>query len=182
VLSGSSDVCIIPVSYRSETEQDNALGKVIECVSTISREIRIMIVHNTTITLQTAGFADCIDVTADLERCLGDSGVENGLLTLMIAGSTAAVTTIEFESGAVSDLRKALERLAPVNGTYAHNLRWGDGNGFSHVRAALMKPSLTIPVIDGKLCLGTWQQVVALDFDNRPRKRSIIVQIIGEKQ
>ncbi len=140
-----------------------------------------MIIHNTSISIQTHGFSDCVDVTGDLARCLDDSGVKNGLLTLMIAGSTAAVTTIEFESGAVSDLKKALERLAPMNGTYAHNLRWGDGNGFSHVRAALMKPSLTIPVMDGTLCLGTWQQVVALDFDNKPRKRTLIVQIIGEE-
>ncbi len=140
-----------------------------------------MIVHHTSITLQTEGFSDCVDVTSDLERCLGDSRVKNGLLTLMIAGSTAAVTTIEFESGAVSDLKKALDRLAPMDDTYAHNLRWGDGNGFSHVRAALMKPSLTIPVMDGKLCLGTWQQVVALDFDNKPRKRTLIVQILGEE-
>jgi secondary thiamine-phosphate synthase enzyme len=140
-----------------------------------------MIVLHTSITLQTGGFSDCVDVTADLARCLGDSGVKNGLLTLMIAGSTAAVTTIEFETGAVSDLKQALERLAPMDGTYAHNLRWGDGNGFSHVRAALMKPSLTIPVVDGELCLGTWQQVVALDFDNKPRKRRLIVQIMGEE-
>ena len=139
-----------------------------------------MTVYNTSLMLQTEGFADCIDVTGKLEACLRDSGVSNGLLTLMIAGSTAAVTTIEFESGAVSDLKQALERLAPITGTYAHNLRWGDGNGFSHVRAALMKPSLSIPVIDGKLSLGTWQQVVVLDFDNKPRKRTAIVQVMGE--
>jgi secondary thiamine-phosphate synthase enzyme len=141
-----------------------------------------MILYNTTMILQTEGFADCVDITARLETCLSDSGVTNGLLTLMVAGSTAAVTTIEFESGAVGDLKKALERLAPINGTYAHNLRWGDGNGFSHVRAALMKPSLSIPVIRGKLTLGTWQQVVVLDFDNKSRNRSVIVHIMGEKQ
>ena len=153
----------------------------IECDLIVGRgEVR-MIVYHTSITIQTDGFADCIDVTRDLEHCLEESKVKNGLLTLMVAGSTAAVTTIEFESGAVSDLKETLERLAPMDGTYAHNLRWGDGNGFSHVRAALMKPSLTIPVIDGKLCLGTWQQVVTLDFDNKPRRRTLIVQIMGEE-
>jgi secondary thiamine-phosphate synthase enzyme len=141
-----------------------------------------MIVFDTSLILQTEGFADCIDITGRLNTCLSDSRVTNGLLTVIVAGSTAAVTTIEFESGAVSDLKKALERLAPIDGTYAHNLRWGDGNGFSHVRAALMKPSLSIPVIHGKLTLGTWQQVVVLDFDNKPRNRPVIVHIMGEEQ
>lgn len=141
-----------------------------------------MIVYDTSIVLQTEGFADCVDITGKLEGYLRDSGVTSGLMTVMVAGSTAAITTIEFESGAVNDLKKALERLAPMNGTYEHNLRWGDGNGFSHVRAALMKPSLSIPVIGGKLTLGTWQQVVVLDFDNKPRKRSVIVHIMGEEK
>jgi secondary thiamine-phosphate synthase enzyme len=139
-----------------------------------------MIIHNKTIVLGTKGFSDCHDMTSEIRTILGESGVQDGLLTIMVAGSTAAVTTIEFEAGAVSDLKQALERLAPVDMEYAHNLRWRDGNGFSHVRAALMRPSLSVPVIDGKLCLGTWQQLILLDFDNRPRKRSVIVQVIGE--
>lgn len=139
-----------------------------------------MIVRNSVLKLRTQGFADCQDITAEVERCLGQSGVKEGLVTVFVSGSTGAVTTIEFESGVIKDLKEALERLAPMDIEYAHNLRWGDGNGFSHVRAALMKPSLAIPVADGKLGLGTWQQVVFIDFDNRPRNRSLIVQVLGE--
>ncbi len=138
-----------------------------------------MIIHNGKINVSTKGFADCVDLTADLEQRLADSKVREGLLTVMIAGSTAAVTTIEYEPGVIRDLQSALGRIAPQDMEYAHNLRWGDGNGFAHVRAALMKPSLAIPVIQGKLSLGTWQQVVLLDFDNRPRNRSVLVQIMG---
>jgi secondary thiamine-phosphate synthase enzyme len=108
------------------------------------------------------------------------SGIRDGLLTVFCRGSTGAVTTIEYESGVVNDLKKAIERVAPSNITYEHDKRWGDGNGFSHVRAALMKPSLTVPVMGGRLELGTWQQLVFIDFDNRPRNREIIVQITGE--
>ncbi len=140
-----------------------------------------MIVHNSKITLSTHGFCDCKDITPALVEQVRESGVVQGLLTVMISGSTGAVTTIEFESGVINDLKEALELIAPTDKEYAHNLRWGDGNGFSHVRAALMKPSLGIPVMDGKLCLGTWQQVVFLDFDNRSRERSLAVQIIGNK-
>ncbi len=139
-----------------------------------------MIIHHATINLSTKGFSDCRDITQDVESTVRESGVRNGLATVMVSGSTAAVTTIEFESGAVNDLKQALERLAPTDIEYAHNLRWGDGNGFSHVRAALMRPSLGVPVVEGKLCLGTWQQMILLDFDNRPRSRSILVQVMGE--
>lgn len=138
-----------------------------------------MLVCHSEIELRTQGFADCLNITGQLEVLLQKSGVRHGLLTVMVSGSTGAITTIEFEPGAVSDLKAALERLAPMNMEYSHNLRWGDGNGFAHVRAALMKPSLGIPVHDGRLCLGTWQQVVFLDFDNRPRNRSLVVQILG---
>ncbi|MEW6349738.1 MAG: secondary thiamine-phosphate synthase enzyme YjbQ [Thermodesulfobacteriota bacterium] len=139
-----------------------------------------MIVHTCRVRLQTKGFFDCIDITAHLGRCLDHSKVKDGLLTVINPGSTGAITTIECESGAINDLRRAIERLAPTDGEYEHNLRWGDGNGFSHVRSALMKPSLTIPVVAGSLCLGTWQQVVFLDFDNRPRNRTLVVQLIGK--
>jgi secondary thiamine-phosphate synthase enzyme len=108
------------------------------------------------------------------------SGIVNGLVTVFCPGSTGAVTTIEYESGVLRDLQKAIERIAPSNIPYEHDKRWGDGNGFSHVRAALMKPSLTIPLIKGKLTLGTWQQIVFIDFDNRKRERDILVYIIGE--
>lgn len=140
-----------------------------------------MVIHSSSLKLSSKGFNDCLDITDQLRRCLDESGIANGTATVFVSGSTAAVTTIEYESGAVADLRAALERIAPTHEDYAHNLRWHDGNGFSHVRAALMKPSLTIPIQDGALCLGTWQQVVVLDFDNRPRNRSVLVQIMGLK-
>jgi secondary thiamine-phosphate synthase enzyme len=139
-----------------------------------------MIMHHSTIELATKGFSDFRDITPELDQCVRESGITEGLLTVINPGSTGAITTIEYESGALNDLRDALERIAPTDMEYAHNLRWGDGNGFSHVRAALMKPSLGIPVIDSTLCLGTWQQVVFLDFDNRSRQRTLIVQIIGK--
>jgi len=138
-----------------------------------------MAVFHYSLQLSTQGFGDCRDISGFLDQCIRESRINNGLLTVMVPGSTASVTTIEYESGAVRDLKAALERIAPMDMEYAHNLRWGDGNGFSHVRAALMKPSLSIPVKEGKLCLGTWQQVVVLDFDNRPRNRSVIVQVMG---
>jgi len=138
-----------------------------------------MLVYHSEIKLRSQGFADCLDITGQLERLLQKSGVRDGLLTVMLSGSTGAITTIEYEPGAISDLKAALERIAPMDMEYAHDLRWGDGNGFAHVRAALMKPSLGIPIQVGRLCLGTWQQVVFMDFDNRPRNRSLVVQIVG---
>ncbi len=133
-----------------------------------------------TLSLSTKGFSDIIDITSKVTSLLERSGIREGILTVFCRGSTGAVTTIEYESGAVSDLKKAIERIAPSNIPYEHDKRWGDGNGFSHVRAALMKPSVTVPVIGGRLSLGTWQQVVFIDFDNRSRNRELIVQITGE--
>jgi secondary thiamine-phosphate synthase enzyme len=133
-----------------------------------------------TISLSTAGFTDIVDITDKVIAVLGRSGMENGLVTVFCPGSTGAVTTIEYESGVLRDLRDAIERIVPSGLTYEHDRRWGDGNGFSHVRAALMKPSLTIPLIKGSLTLGTWQQIVFIDFDNRGRKRDIIVHVTGE--
>ena len=135
-------------------------------------------VHN--ISVKTTAKTDIIDLTPQVQRGVERSAVRNGNVTLFIPGSTAALTTIEYESGVINDLKKAIERIAPEDLTYEHNERWGDGNGYSHVRSALLGPSLHIPVIDGKLILGTWQQIVLLDFDNRPRKRQIIMQILGE--
>jgi secondary thiamine-phosphate synthase enzyme len=99
---------------------------------------------------------------------------------VFVPGSTAAVTTIEFESGVVADLKGAIDRMAPADIPYEHNARWGDGNGYSHVRAALMGPSLYVPIVDGRPSLGTWQQVVLCDFDNRPRTRRVVLQVVGE--
>lgn len=119
------------------------------------------------------------DLTPELSEWVGQVGVTEGILTVTLVGSTGAVTTIEYESGALSDLREALDRMAPVNAEYQHNERWGDGNGFSHVRSALLKTSLSIPVIEGRLVLGTWQQIVILNLDNRDRRREVQAVIVG---
>jgi secondary thiamine-phosphate synthase enzyme len=135
-----------------------------------------------TLLLNTKGFTDILDVTAEVISIVRESKVTNGLVTVFCSGSTGAVTTLEYESGVINDLRKAIEKVAPSNIPYEHDKRWGDGNGFSHVRAALMKPSLTIPVMKGEPALGTWQQIVFIDFDNRERQRTLIVQVMGETQ
>ena len=133
-----------------------------------------------TISLSTKGFSDILDITHHVDAVIGRSGIKNGLVTVFSPGSTGAVTSIEYESGVLKDLQKAIEKIIPSNIPYEHDKRWGDGNGFSHVRAALMKPSLTIPLIKGKLTLGTWQQIVFIDFDNQRRERGLLVHILGE--
>lgn len=130
-----------------------------------------------TFAVATEGFTDIVDVTTQVREACTRSGVEEGIAALFVVGSTAGLTTIEYEPGAVEDLKQALERVAPTDGFYRHNEAWGDGNGYAHVRAALMKPSLTIPIVGGKLILGTWQQIILMDFDNRPRNRTIHVRI-----
>ncbi|MHB8066384.1 MAG: secondary thiamine-phosphate synthase enzyme YjbQ [Desulfobaccales bacterium] len=122
---------------------------------------------------------DILNLTPQVAEKVQSAGMSEGLLTLFISGSTAALSTIEYESGVVNDLRAAIERLFPRDLAYEHDARWGDGNGYSHVRAAFLKPSLNIPIEDGRLLLGTWQQIVLLDFDNRPRQRRIRGQIMG---
>ena len=126
----------------------------------------------------TAG-TDIHDVTGQVAQAVADSGISQGVAVVFTPGSTAAVTAIEYESGVLQDLRDALQKLAPTNGECAHNARWGDGNGYSHVRSALVGPSMSIPIHDGRLTLGTWQQIVVCDFDNRPRQRRVIVQLLG---
>ncbi|MEA2039649.1 MAG: secondary thiamine-phosphate synthase enzyme YjbQ [Thermodesulfobacteriota bacterium] len=139
-----------------------------------------MCVRNSDIFFQTTSRTDIMDITGEAMKEVKKSGIKAGVATLFVPGSTGALTTIEFESGAINDLRKAMDRIAPEDTYYEHNERWGDGNGYAHVRAAIIGPSLHIPVIDGKMTLGTWQQIVLIDFDNRPRKRRIIVQVSGE--
>lgn len=136
--------------------------------------------YSSYIDIPTKGFSDVIDITHRVEEILIESGIREGIVVAFVVGSTASVTTIEFETGVIEDLKDAIERLAPADIPYKHDKRWQDGNGFAHVRAALLKPGITIPVIDGSLTLGTWQQVVLLDFDNRPRKRRIVVQVVGD--
>jgi secondary thiamine-phosphate synthase enzyme len=136
-----------------------------------------MSVQQGQIFVNTTGGTDIVDITSKVEREVERSGVKDGAVTLFVPGSTGALTTIEFETGVINDLKKAIERMAPEGITYEHNERWGDGNGYSHVRAAIFGASLHIPIVGGNLTLGTWQQIVLLDFDNRPRKRRIEVQI-----
>ena len=137
-------------------------------------------IYSETISLRTKGFCDIIDMTRHVVTVIERSGIENGLVTVFCPGSTGAITTIEYESGVIRDLQKAIEKIVPSDIPYEHDKRWGDGNGFSHVRAALMKPGLSIPLVSGRLILGTWQQIIFIDFDNRRRERNIFVHIIGE--
>ncbi len=139
-----------------------------------------MSTRTSTISFATRGNTDFHDITNEVQRLLTASGLQNGAATVFCPSSTTAVTTIEYESGALSDLGRLFDELVPAEREYAHNAKWGDGNGHSHVRAALLGPSLTIPFINGQLALGTWQQVIHVDFDNRPRHREIILQLMGE--
>ena len=132
------------------------------------------------ISLRTQGDGEILDITAKVQKHVTDSGIKDGIATVFITHSTVGITTVEFESGLVADLEKLWERLAPENIPYDHDAHWGDGNGYAHVRASLLGASLVIPFTDGKLALGTWQQIIIVDFDNRPRNRTVIVQIMGE--
>ncbi len=139
-----------------------------------------MAVITSAVQLSTRGDADIIDITGEIMRAVKDSGVGDGIVTVFCPSSTSALTTIEYESGAISDLKRLFDEIVPQGKLYAHNARWGDGNGHSHVRAALLGPSLTVPFVSGSLTLGTWQQIIYVDFDNRARRRELLVQIIGE--
>ena len=130
--------------------------------------------------IKTRGECDLIDITAQVKREVSGSGINAGTVTVFISGSTAGVSTIEYESGLVSDFEGMCERVVPRNIPYQHDRRWGDGNGYSHVRASLIGPSLVVPFTDKTLHLGTWQQIIVADFDNRPRSREIVLQIMGE--
>ena len=131
--------------------------------------------------LSTKGRDHVINITAEVEQVVSDSKVKNGLATVFVFGSTASVTTIEYEPGLVKDIKDFNEKLVPSNVTYAHDETWGDANGYAHLRASLIGPSLSVPVVDGLMTLGTWQQIIVIDHDNRPREREVIVQIIGEE-
>ncbi|MGD8597681.1 MAG: secondary thiamine-phosphate synthase enzyme YjbQ [Anaerolineae bacterium] len=137
-------------------------------------------VINESLRLSTKGNGHILDITDEIRRKVRSSDVKQGIVTLFSPSSTSALTTIEYESGAVHDLQSLFDRIIPSDAEYRHNLRWGDGNGHSHVRHALLGASLTIPVVDGQLTLGTWQQIVFVDFDVRARSRSLVVQILGE--
>jgi secondary thiamine-phosphate synthase enzyme len=135
--------------------------------------------HKGIIKLKTRGFSDIVDITADVEKIAQASGFKEGIVCITSAGATGSITTCEYEPGLVADLKEFFEKIIPEKKEYQHNLRWHDGNGFSHLRASLLGPSLSIPLSDKKLALGTWQQIIFIDFDNRPRDRRLLVQIIG---
>jgi secondary thiamine-phosphate synthase enzyme len=139
-----------------------------------------MKIINDSLTVSTRGFNDLKDLTGALQEKLKNSGLQQGLLTVFVQGSTAGVTTIEYEPGLVKDLSELMEKLIPSGRSYHHDERWGDANGFSHLRASLLGPFLVIPFVDGKLRLGIWQQVVLVDFDNRPRQQQVFLQLLGE--
>ena len=137
-------------------------------------------VRTDSIQLSTRGNADVKDITRQIAQVVRDSGLRNGTVTVFCPSSTSALTTIEYESGCVSDLQRLFEEIIPQNREYAHNARWHDGNGHSHARAALLGASLTIPFVEENLTLGTWQQVIYVDFDVHARQRELVIQIIGE--
>jgi secondary thiamine-phosphate synthase enzyme len=132
------------------------------------------------IKLNTKGDTDIINITSQVSDALKGTGLKNGTLTVFINGSTAGITTVEYEPGLVDDLKAFFEKIAPKNGSYEHNNRWHDGNGYAHVRASLLGPDISVPFMDGAPRLGTWQQIIFIDFDNRPRSRELTVQIMGE--
>lgn len=131
------------------------------------------------INILTKGFNDIIDITEKVEKIVEKSKIDNGIAVVFVVGSTAAITAIEYEPGLVKDIKEALEKIAPMDDNYHHEEAWHDGNGYAHIRAALMKPSVSVPIEQGKLVLGQWQQIVLIDFDNRSRERTIIVKIVS---
>ena len=132
------------------------------------------------ISIQTRGHSELIDITREVAQEVSGSGLSDGTITIFISGSTAAVSTIEYEPGLLNDFQDMWDRLVPLNITYQHDRAWGDGNGYSHVRASLLGPSITIPFTNGRMTLGRWQQIVVVDFDNRPRLREIVLQVVGQ--
>jgi secondary thiamine-phosphate synthase enzyme len=130
--------------------------------------------------LHTQGHTDIQDITSQVATVVRESGLRSGIVTVFCAGSTGGLTTIEYESGVMADLRQILDEIVSPDRDYQHHLRWGDDNGSAHIRSALIGPSLTVPFVDGSLTLGTWQQIVFLDFDTRPRSRRLVVQVVGE--
>jgi secondary thiamine-phosphate synthase enzyme len=137
-------------------------------------------VHGKELELSTKGFSDILDITSSVEQVVGESRVRDGVVNVAVIGSTASVSTIEYEPALVEDVKEQLEKLIPHTLASRHSATWGDDNGFSHIRATLMGPSMTLPVAEGRIVLGTWQQVVVIDHDNRPRQRRIRIQVVGE--
>ena len=139
-----------------------------------------MVVKTNNINLNTKGNADILDITDQVSRAVVESGLSNGVVTVFTPSATSGLTTIEYESGCISDLRRLFDEIIDPGRHYAHNARWGDGNGHSHIRAALLGPSFSVPFVNSRLTLGTWQQIIFIDFDNRSRRRELVIQLIGE--
>ncbi len=137
-------------------------------------------IRTATISFSTRGHADVHDITDEVGVAVARSGISTGIVIIFCASSTSALTTIENESGVITDLQRLFDEIVPADREYAHNAAWGDGNGHSHVRAALLGASLTVPFTNGRMALGTWQQIIHVDFDNRPRRRDVLLQILGE--
>jgi secondary thiamine-phosphate synthase enzyme len=137
-------------------------------------------VHGSTISVQTKGFSDIHDITDQVRRVIADSSIVKGIAVVFVIGSTASVSTIEYEGALVADVQDQLEKMVPHDLQTRHSRTWGDDNGFSHIRSTIMGPGITVPVVDGEPVLGTWQQIVVVDHDNRPRSREIYVQVMGE--
>ena len=139
-----------------------------------------MAVETRYISVETGGDGDILDLTQDIQNKINGSEINDGVVTIFTPSATSGITTLEFEPGCVEDLQRLFNEIIPPEKNYAHNLRWGDGNGHSHARAGLIKPSLTVPIVEGKMTLGTWQSIILVDFDNRPRERQLVLQIMGE--
>jgi secondary thiamine-phosphate synthase enzyme len=139
-----------------------------------------MAVETKSIKVQTSGNGDTLDITSDVQNQITNCDLISGIVTIFTPSATSGITTLEFEPGCVEDLQRVFNEILPPDREYAHNKRWGDGNGHSHARAALLKPSLTIPFVDKNLTLGTWQQIILVDFDTRQRQRKLVIQILGE--
>jgi secondary thiamine-phosphate synthase enzyme len=137
-------------------------------------------IYSEYINLETKGWTDIFDITEYVKKIILRSSIQNGIVTIAVSSSTSAITTFEFEPGLISDFKKALEILAPEKGNYAHDEKWHDGNGFSHIRSSLIGASKTIPIVSKSLLSGVWQQIILVDFDNRPRSRKVFVQVFGE--
>jgi len=139
-----------------------------------------MTVETQSLQLSSRGNADILDITSGVSKAVMNSGINNGIVNVFCPSATSALTTIEFESGCVKDLQRLFDEIAAPDRQYQHNIKWDDGNGHSHLRAALLGPSLSIPIVNKRLTLGTWQQIIFVDFDNRPRNRELVIQIVGE--
>lgn len=137
-------------------------------------------IYYSEISLRTQADGEIVDITAKVQKILAESGITSGIATVFVTHSTCGITTVEYEPGLIEDLANAWERLAPKAIPYGHDAHWGDGNGYAHVRASLLGASLTVPFTDKKMVLGTWQQIILVDFDNRPRNRTVVLQVMGE--